>query len=42
MRGAGCWPALLLAGSALWGQSGRRAVLIDLDGVRRDTFTKAF
>jgi len=42
MRRAGCWPALLLAGSALWGQSGRRAVLIDLDGVRRDTFTNAF
>jgi hypothetical protein len=34
--------ALLLAACPLWGQPPRRAVLIDVDGVRRDTFEQAW
>lgn len=36
------WPALLLVCSGLSGQTARRAVVIDLDGVRRDTFVNAY
>ena len=39
---AGIWPAILLAVTALSAQPVRRAVIIDVDGIRRDTFQQAY
>jgi predicted AlkP superfamily pyrophosphatase or phosphodiesterase len=39
---AGTWPAILLAVTALSAQPARRAVIIDVDGIRRDTFEQAY
>jgi predicted AlkP superfamily pyrophosphatase or phosphodiesterase len=36
------WPAILLAVTALSAQPARRAVIIDVDGIRRDTFQQAY
>ena len=36
------WPAILLVSAALSAQPARRAVIIDVDGMRRDTFEQAF
>src|ERR1039458_9224849 len=36
------WPAILLISAGLWAQPARRAVIIDVDGMRRDTFEQAF
>ena len=41
-RKAGFWPALLLASAALSAQPARRAVIIDMDGVRRDTLEQVY
>jgi predicted AlkP superfamily pyrophosphatase or phosphodiesterase len=42
VRMAGFWPATLLAVTALSAQPARRAVIIDVDGIRRDTFEQAY
>jgi predicted AlkP superfamily pyrophosphatase or phosphodiesterase len=36
------WPAILLVSATLWAQPARRAVIIDVDGMRRDTFEQAY
>ena len=36
------WPAILLVSTGLWAQPARRAVIIDVDGMRRDTFEQAY
>ena len=36
------WPAILLASATLSAQPARRAVIIDVDGMRRDTFQQAY
>ncbi len=36
------WPALLLVCPGSSGQTARRVVLIDVDGIRRDTFAQAY
>jgi predicted AlkP superfamily pyrophosphatase or phosphodiesterase len=36
------WPAILLVSAALAAQPARRAVIIDVDGIRRDTFEQAY
>src|ERR1017187_10659891 len=42
VRMARFWPAILLAATALCAQPARRAVIIDVDGIRRDTFEQAY
>jgi hypothetical protein len=42
VRMAGFWPAILLISTALSAQPTRHAVIIDLDGIRRDTFEQAY
>ena len=39
---AGFWSAILLFSAALSAQPARRAVIIDVDGIRRDTFQQAY
>ncbi|MGA2769723.1 MAG: alkaline phosphatase family protein [Bryobacteraceae bacterium] len=39
---AGVWSAILLVSTALSAQPARRAVIIDVDGVRRDTFEQVY
>ena len=36
------WSAILLVSAALSAQPARRAVIIDVDGIRRDTFEQAY
>jgi len=36
------WPAIVLVSTALSAQPARRAVIIDVDGMRRDTFEQAY
>src|SRR5271157_1728721 len=36
------WPAILLVSAAFSAQPARRAVIIDLDGIRRDTFEQVY
>ena len=36
------WPAILLLSATLLAQPARRAVIIDVDGIRRDTFQQAY
>ena len=36
------WPAILLASTAFCAQPARRAVIIDVDGIRRDTFEQVY
>jgi predicted AlkP superfamily pyrophosphatase or phosphodiesterase len=36
------WPAILLVSTALSAQPARRAVIIDVDGIRRDTFEQVY
>jgi len=36
------WPAILLASTAFSAQPARRAVIIDVDGIRRDTFEQVY
>ena len=36
------WPAILLLSATLLAQPARRAVIIDVDGIRRDTFEQAY
>ncbi|MGA9625207.1 MAG: alkaline phosphatase family protein, partial [Bryobacteraceae bacterium] len=36
------WPAILLVSSAFSAQPARRAVIIDVDGIRRDTFEQLY
>jgi phosphonoacetate hydrolase len=42
MRRLGLWIGALAVCPAVWGQAARHAVLIDLDGVGRDTFVQAY
>lgn len=39
---AGFWPAFLLVSVTLSAQPARRAVIIDVDGIRRDTFEQVY
>ena len=39
---AGFWSAILLVSTALSAQPARRAVIIDVDGIRRDTFEQVY
>jgi len=41
-RMAGFWPAFLLVSVTLSAQPARRAVIIDVDGIRRDTFEQVY
>ena len=39
---AGFWPAFLLVSATLSAQPARRAVIVDVDGIRRDTFERVY
>jgi len=41
-RMAGFWPAFLLVSVTLSAQPARRAVIVDVDGIRRDTFEQVY